>query len=368
MKVLHVEAGRHLYGGARQVLHLMEGLAQQGHQNILVCPSGAEYAEQARDSARVIELAMGGDLDLGLYARLMRILRAEQPDLIHAHSRRGADVYPGLCGRRLSIPSVLSRRVDNREPGWLARLRARLFDRVVVISQAIGRIQESMGVPSARLVCIHDAIDSARFMQPMPASQWRLERSLPPGALVMAMVAQFIPRKGHRELIQALEVLLPRHPDLFIALFGRGPLQPEIREEIERRGWAQRVFFMGFVNDLHRQLGALTLLVHPASAEGLGVSLLQASAAGLPVVATEVGGIPEAVQSGVTGFLVPVADSGALVGAIESLLRDEGLRVRMGQAGRTRVQQEFSVDRMVGEHLRLYQSCLCQSIKEPRNA
>ncbi|MEY2777744.1 MAG: hypothetical protein RLY30_1842 [Pseudomonadota bacterium] len=356
MKILHVEAGRHLYGGARQVLHLMEGLAHAGHENLLVCPPGAEYIEPASAFARVIPLRMGGDLDLGLYARLLSVLRAERPDLIHAHSRRGADVYPGLCGARLSIPTVLSRRVDNRERGWLARLRARLFDRVVVISQAIGDVQASMGVPAHKMICIRDAIDATGFTQPMPADQWRAAHGLAPDAVVMAMVAQFIPRKGHHELMLALEALLPRHPQLYLALFGRGPLEAEIQQIVRAQGWTERVRFMGFVDDLPRQLGALTMLVHPAAAEGLGVSLLQASAAGLPIVATAVGGIPEAVQAGVTGILVPPGDGPALVQAIEALLADPVRRAEMGAAGRLRVQREFSVQHMVGEHIRLYQS------------
>lgn len=358
MRILHVEAGRHLYGGARQVLHLMEGLAQQGHMNCLVCPPEAEYVEQARPYAQVVQVPMRGDLDLALYSRLSHLCRTLQPDLIHAHSRRGADVFPGLCARRLGIPAVLSRRVDNREPGWLARFRAGLFGRVIVISEAIEAVQRSLGVPVEKLVCIRDAIDASAFQSPMPKGQWRSQHGLPADAVVMGMVAQFIPRKGHTVLLAALEPLLPQYPVLHVALFGRGPLKDEIAEQVRQRGWSSRVHFMGFVDDLPRQLGALDLLVHPAAAEGLGVALLQAAAAGLPVVGTRVGGIPEAVQAGVTGELVPPDDPSALSAALDRILADPLRRSRMGEAGRVRVMNAFSVDTMVQAHIHLYQSLL----------
>lgn len=358
MKILHIEAGRHLYGGAKQVLHLLEGLAQRGHENVLVCPGQAEYVQQARRFSRVIPMPMGGDLDIGLYGRLVRTVRETQPALMHAHSRRGADFYPGLCARRLDIPAVLSRRVDNREPAWLARLRARLFDRVIVISEAIGLVQRSLGVPADKLVCIRDAIDAEPFMHSMPKRAWRKLQGLPENALVVGMVAQFIPRKGHRVLLESLEHLLPRHPELHVALFGRGPLEAEIQADVRARGWEQRVHFMGFVDDLAQQLGALDLMVHPAAAEGLGVSLLQGAAAGLPIVGTDAGGIPEAVQAGVTGLIVPSGRADALELALHTLLGNVQMRSEMGAAGRARVVKNFSVENMVQAHIALYQTLM----------
>ena len=99
MKVLHIESGRYLYGGAKQVLYIMEGLAQRGIDNLLACPPGAHIAEPARACAQVFELPMRGDLDIGLIGRLRHLIRTERPDLVHIHSRRGADVWGGIAAR-----------------------------------------------------------------------------------------------------------------------------------------------------------------------------------------------------------------------------------------------------------------------------
>src|SRR5262245_43605826 len=122
MRILHLEAGRHLYGGAAQVRYLIDGLAGAGVENVLVCPEGSEIAA-APSSARVVPLPLRGDLDVGMLPRLAPVIRTAQPDVVHVHSRRGADVFGGIAARLAAVPAVLTRRVDSDEPAWLARLK-----------------------------------------------------------------------------------------------------------------------------------------------------------------------------------------------------------------------------------------------------
>lgn len=358
MKILHVEAGRHLYGGAQQVLYLMGVLKDWGHQNLLVCPPGAEIAGPARSIAEVVELPMAGDLDLSLYTRLRSVAKRFGPDIIHGHSRRGADIYPGLVARGLGCPAVLSRRVDNRERAWLARFRARLFDRVIGISQGIVEVQRSLGVDEGKLVCVRSAVDPTDFLRTVDRQVLRKGLGFEPNTPILAMVAQLIDRKGHRLLLEALEPLWNAYPEWRVLLYGRGPLEERLRMEIEARAWGDRVRLMGFVPNLADYLGGLDLLVHPAYAEGLGVSLLQASAAGLPIVATRAGGIPEAVLDGKTGLLVPAGDRDALTEALSQLMSSPTQRRALGAAGRARVLREFSIAEMARGNLAVYQSLL----------
>ncbi|MGA1693961.1 MAG: glycosyltransferase family 4 protein [Burkholderiaceae bacterium] len=358
MRILHVEAGRHLYGGAQQVLYLMEVLNRWGHENLLVCPVGSEIAERARAVAEVVALPMSGDLDALLYGRLRAVAKRFNPHVIHGHSRRGADLYPGLVAAGLGVRSVLSRRVDNREPVWLARFRASLFDRVVGISQGIVEVQRSLGVPSSKLVCVRSAVDPTPFLRPIDRAALRADLGLPSEARIIAVVAQLIERKGHRLLLESLEPLWSVYPDWHVLFYGRGPLESDLRSEIVRRGWSDRVRLMGFVPHLADHLGGLDLLVHPAYAEGLGVSLLQAAAAGLPIISTQVGGIPEAVLDGEGGLLLPPGQSRPLTQALRTLMDSEALRIAMGAAGRRRVLQEFSIEEMARGNLAVYQSLL----------
>lgn len=358
MKILHVEAGKHLYGGARQVLYIVEGLAARGVDNLLACPAGSEMSRQQPVGARVLAMKMGGDGDIGLVLRLARLIRAERPDLVHLHSRRGADTWGGLAAKLAGVPCVLSRRVDNPESRLAVALKYRLYDHVITISEGIRQVLLCEGLAPQKVSCVRSAVDAAPYLVPVDRAAFRAEFGLPPDALVAGVVAQLIPRKGHRYLLAALPGLLERHPDLQVLIFGQGPLEAELRAEVESRHLAAAVRFTGFRHDLPRWLGGLDMLIHPADMEGLGVSLLQASAAGVPIVTSRAGGLPEAVQDGVTGILCPPGDVAALAAAIDRLAGDAALRTRFGAAGRARILAEFSIAAMVDGNLAIYRQVL----------
>mgnify|MGYP000240483010 FL=1 len=358
MKILHVEAGKHLYGGARQVLYIVEGLAARGVANLLACPAGSEMARQQPAGTRVVAMKMGGDGDLGMVSRLASLIRAEKPDLVHLHSRRGADTWGGLAAKLAGVPCVLSRRVDNPESRLAVALKYRLYDHVITISEGIRQVLLSEGLAADKVSCVRSAVDATPYLAPVDRAAFCAEFGLPADALVAGVVAQLIPRKGHRYLLAALPALLARHPRLQVLIFGQGPLEAELRAEVEAAGLAGAVHFTGFRHDLPRWLGGLDLLVHPADMEGLGVSLLQASAAAVPIVTSRAGGLPEAVQDGVTGILCPPGDVAALGAAIDRLAGDPALRARYGAAGRARILAEFSIDAMVDGNLRIYRQVL----------
>lgn len=355
MKVLHVEAGRHLYGGARQVAYLLEGLEKLGVESVLACPAGSAIANELKGRITAVhEIRMGGDLDLGLVWRLNRLIGRERPDIVHLHSRRGADLMGGVAARLAGVKCVLSRRVDNPEPAWLVGWKYRLYDRVVTISRGIAEVLRDEGLSPDKLRCVCSAVDVEAFQTACDRAWFMDQFGFGEDALVMGVAAQLIPRKGHRYLLQAMPGLLTEFPDLRLLLFGRGPLQAELQRQIDALGLTDRVTLAGFRDDLPAILPCLDLLVHPALMEGLGIALLQAASAGLPIVAVNAGGMPEAVEDGVNGRLVPPADAGALADALRPLLGDPGLRRRMGEAGREKMRREFSLARMVEGNLAVY--------------
>lgn len=354
MKILHVESGRHLYGGARQVLYIVNGLAARGVENVLACPVGSEIAHAAGDGARVVPLTMRGELDAGLALRLRRLIVQSRPDLVHLHSRRGADVWGAVAAGIAATPCILSRRVDNPEPRWMVAVKYRLYDHVIAISEGIRQVLIAEGLDPRRVTCVRSAVDAAPYLSAVDRGAMCREFRLPPDALIVGMVAQLIPRKGHRHLLAALPALRTQFPRLRVLLFGQGPLAPALRAEVATRGLQEVVQLVGFRDDLVRWLGGLDLLVHPAEMEGLGVALLQAAAAAVPVIATRAGGLSEAVADGVTGVLVRPGDVADLSAAVRRLLAEPALRRRMGEAGRARVLSEFSVDAMVEGNLAVY--------------
>ena len=358
MKVLHVEAGRYLYGGAQQVVWLNEGLTRRGAENVLVCPTGSDIATAVEGNARVHAIKMSGDLDVGVLPRLMRILLVEKPDLIHIHSRRGADVYGGLAARFMGIPAILSRRVDNKESRLLSPLKYALYSRVVVISKAIGSVLVSDGVDASKIETVRSAVNADAYSTEVDNRWFEAEFSLPSNAKTLGVIAQLIPRKGHKYLLNILPQLLEAHPQLQVLIFGQGPLAMELTSRVAQAEFEGRVKMAGFRDDLHRVFPNLYAVVHPAEREGLGVALLQASASGVPVVAARAGGIPEIVLDNVNGITFDVADEAGLYGALDTLLSNQELRDTLGEGGSHLAHSEFSIDAMVEGNLKVYQSVL----------
>ncbi|MBI5197615.1 MAG: glycosyltransferase family 4 protein, partial [Nitrospirae bacterium] len=342
---------------AAQVLYLLEGLKREGLSNILVCPSGSRIASKAAPFAdRVYPLPIRGDLDLPFLWRLRKILRRESPDILHLHSRRGADLLGGIASRLSGIKTVLSRRVDNPEnPFWIGS-KYKLYDQVIAISEGIRRVLIGQGVSPEKVVCVRSAVDTKKYLPGVcENSGFQGTFDLPPGSRVIGVVAQLIPRKGHEYLLRSLPEILQVFPDDRVILFGKGALEGKLRGLCVELNIDDKVRFAGFRDDLPRIFPCLDLLVHPALMEGLGVTLLEASASGVPIVATDVGGIGEAVLDGVNGYLIPPGRSDAIAEAVMKLLRDPEKGREMGRAGRGIVETEFSIDAMVRGTLRIYQ-------------
>lgn len=360
-----MEGGRHLYGGAFQVLHLLRGLAVRGHRNLLACPRGCDLAHAAGTVAEVHELPMHGDADLPMALRLYRLIRRTRPDLVHLHSRIGADLWGGIAGRLAGVPVVHTRRVDNPEPRAIVAIKYRLHDRVIAISEKIGRILVSEGLPPGKLRVVRSAVDQGRYARPCDRAEVTAALGVPTDALLLGVVAQLIERKGHRVLLAALPPLAAKYPGLRVHFFGQGPLETALGREIAAAGLSGIVTLAGFRHDLETILPCLDLLVHPAMMEGLGVSLLQASSAGVPIVASRAGGIPEAVRDGENGLLVQPGDSAALGAAVGALLADPGRRRTLGAGGQALMAREFSIRAMVEGNLCVYLELTPESLHPP---
>jgi len=371
MKILHVESGMNLYGGALQVVYLLQGIRELNEdtgEHVLVCPQGSDIAVAAFDKAdRIYQVPMRGDLDIPFIFRLLRIINKERPDLVHLHSRRGADLLGAIAGRWYGCPVLLTRRVDNPEPHWWVKFKYRLYDHVVTISNGIRTVLLEEGLKEIDVTCVPSAVDIDRFsvdcdrqsfIERLVLTEWLAQRQLS-NAQFIGMVAQFIERKGHHYLLAAIPEIVNKHPNVVFILFGKGPLLDEIAKQVLTSECLSRhVFLPGFRDDMEFCLPCLDALVHPAEMEGLGVSLLQAAASSVPLVGANAGGIPEIVRDGETGYLIPVASPESIVTAVTRLLAEPEAARRMGQNGRQRVIETFSISSMVSGNLRVYRQIL----------
>lgn len=370
MKILHVESGRNLYGGAGQVMYLVRGLGERGIDNVLACPPGSAIADAMAGAGRgwrTVELAMKGDLDLGLVSRLARLIRTEAPDVVHIHSRRGADTMGALAARRAGVPVVLSRRVEHMERWPVLELKLALAHRVVAISRGIYQLLLARGLAPARLSLALDAVDMAAFQRPIPRAQFNRQFGLPAGTIVIGVVAQLTPPKGHTYLIEALPGVLREHPALRVLLFGKGPKEAVLKEQVRSLELEDVVQFCGYRHDIAELIGCFDIMAHPAISEGLGVALLEAASAGVPIVTCGVGGIPEVVIDGVTGRAVPPANPAKLADALRGLLAQPAEARKLAAAALQHVEQHFSLSAMIDGNLAAYRKLLTREGTEQRH-
>lgn len=360
MKILHLESGKHLYGGAKQVVYLLKGLQERGHSSVLLCHIDSAIRQEFKGDPLidVIPLRLNGELDVFSWFSIARQIHFHEPDLVHVHSRRGADIWGALAAQSRNVPAVCSRRVDNTEGRRFSRWKYRKFSKVIAISDGIRDVLLKQTLAAEHVVTVHSAVDTTEY-QPVSRRKWLLDTfSLPDNALVIGSFAQMIPRKGQAHLIEAARDLREAFPTARYLLFGKGPMLEEYRSLAVKLGVEDIVLFPGFTDQVHEILPSIDILAHPADKEGLGVILLQAGACGIPIVAGRAGGMPEVVNEGVNGFLMEPGSTSALTGHLGKLLASEALRHQMGEAGRRHVCQYFSIHSMVEGNLRVYRDLL----------
>ena len=286
--------------------------------------------------------------------KLVHFLREEKIDLVHSF-----DYYTNLfaipAARWAGVPVVIASRrnlAHNRSTFERAALggACRLADGIVANSRvAAGVATGGADADSAKVAVIYNAINPGDFRTAAYNPELRTELNLPVTAMIVGVLAALRPEKGHRTFLRAAAQVAagwnqPRR-ELRFVLVGEGSEQMALQILARELGISDRVIFAGDRRNVADWLGALNVIVSPSDAESLPNAVLEAMASARPVVATRVGGVPEIVEEGATGLLVPPGDSGAMAAAILNLVSNEGLCRRMGAAGRARIEQDFRPER-----------------------
>jgi len=354
---LHIDTARTWRGGQNQVLVTVMGLRALGHRTLLVAHPNGELRQRAKEGLDLIALAPKTEMDLGAAWRLSRLIKQVTPDVIHAHDPHGvamAALALSMSTQPAKPPLIASRRVDFRMKGnTLSRWKYRQVDCFICASDAIRQLLLSDRVESARAVTVHEGIDLER-VELAPPAKLHEEFWLPHHAPLVGNVAALVPHKGQRHLIEAAMLVLRQVPDARFVIAGGGELRESLERAIKENRLEKHVMLAGFRPDVLSLHKAFDIFVMSSVTEGLGTSLLDAMAAGKPIVATTAGGIPEVVVDGETGFLVPPRDHQSMADALVKLLKDPELRKKMGHAGLVRARRKFSADRMVQETLKVY--------------
>ena len=354
---LHIDTARSWRGGQNQVLVTVLGLRALGHRATLVAHPDGELRRRAAEGLDLVPLAPGHELDLKAAWRLSRVVQRLSPDVVHAHDPHGvamASMALSMLTRSPTPALVAARRVDFRlKRNSFSRWKYRQVDLFIASSNAIRDLLMAGGVAAANVVTVYEGIDVGRIERLAPVNV-RAQFFLPHNAPVVGNVAALVPHKSQLHLIDAMPTVLAQVPDARLVVLGEGPLRSQLEHRVKQLHLERHVVLPGFRDDVLACIKGFDLFVLSSETEGLGTSLLDAMAAGKACIGTRAGGIPEAVADGETGLIVPTRDPAALAQAIVRLLQDEPLRQRMGEAGRARATEHFSVEKMVVGTLAAY--------------
>ena len=300
---------------------------------------------QLRGSLRGVSLA-------ALVVRMAKELRRRSIRIVHSYLF-DANLVGTLAARLARVPVVLvSKRSLDRyvEPHKrvAARLANRFATRVTVPAEAVRlHVHRVEGCPLDKIVVIPNGVDLARVPLAPPSN-----------GPVVGAVGRLDPRKGHADLLVAMSLVLDRIPGARLLLVGDGPARSSLERQAQALGIAPHVDMLGMVPEGARTLAQMSVFVLPSYVEGMSNALLEAMAAGLPVVATDVGGNAEVVVAGQTGLIVPPRDPGALAEAIRVLIEDPERARAMGAAGRARAMEQFTLQQMIARYQALYAGLL----------
>ena len=347
-------------GTQRQLLAMATGLVARGWTVRVVClqPVLAMVPEFTARGIAVSVIEKHARLDLPLIAALCRFLRRERIEVVHAFSAT-AEFFAGLAARIVGCPFVASIRNLREElpllPALGKRLACRLAHAVVANSEAGARHAVRTRVASrGKVRVIANAVaDDRRAAR--PRADVRRELGVPPEACLVLSVGRLVSQKGYDHAVAVAARVLAAFPHVVFLIAGDGPLRAEIHGDVERRGLAATVRLLGERSDVPDLLGAADIYLSTSRFEGQSNAVMEAMAAGLPVVASAVGGTPELVQDGVTGLLFAADDTAVAVDHVSRLIVDERLRGALGTRARQHADARYGVDAMLTPLAALYE-------------
>jgi glycosyltransferase involved in cell wall biosynthesis len=355
LTVLHVDTERGWRGGERQALWLATGLAARGHRSIVAARPDEPLAKRASSaglSVRPVRPWGGGETGLLTALRLHHTIRAERVDIVHAHTAH-AVTLGALAIWRTPAQLVVTRRVDFRlRANAGTRWKYARASAIIAISGAVARALADSGVADARVVVIPSGIDTTRRVDPVaPAILAAL--GVPAGAPLVVQVAQLVGHKDPLTFVRAIAALHRVVPTAHAIMVGDGPLAGAVADAIRAAGLGAVLHLAGYRADADAFIAAADVVTLSSREEGMGTVLLDAMAVGGVPVATAAGGIPEVIEDGMSGLVVPIEDGDALGMAIARVLGDRPLADRLRAGARARV-AAFSVDATIDRTLAVY--------------
>lgn len=369
VRVLHLVSTFEIKTDTKWLLQLARRIDRRRFELSAACFHGGGPIRDRLDDlgVRTHNLHCPGELDPRSVTRAARLIRAGGYDVVHTHLLR-ADLYGGLAARLARTPVVVStayavgewRRVRKRRCDRLLDLVcARLPTHLLAVSNAVARdCARRLRIADERITVIHTGVDAPPVIDPGAAAAQRRAWNVPPGAPLVLTVARLSHEKGLDTLIDAWVEVVARRPDARLVVVGDGPDRGQLQSRIRDAGLSETILLAGFLPDVWPALLAADVFCLPSNSEGMPNALLEAMAAGRPIVATDVGGNPEAIEHLTSGLLVPSNDPRALADGLVQLIEDRELAERLGRAALETIERRFTAADVAGRYEALYERLL----------
>lgn len=368
-RILFVIDGLEFGGGERVFLQLAAELRNHFEVFAAAMP-GRNFEKKLREfGIRFYPVDMSRQLSLKPIRQLKNIVDNQKIDILHSQGAR-ADFFARVAGgmhEDSHLLCTIATIVEGFDISPFRKKVYRLFDRFterwvekfIVVSDSLkSTLTEKRGIPASKVVRIHNGIELKEYRpgicEDTLRDKWRISKELP----LIGAIGRMVWEKGFEYLIEAVPVIIKTFPEAKILLVGDGPLLDGLKALSGRLGVEKNIIFAGFQSDIKEILSAFDLLVVPSLLEGFPMVTLEAMAMAKPIIATNIDGITEQITNGENGILVPPKDPDALAKAIIKVLSDGKSSKAMGLAARKKVEQEFSVEKMVAETEKVYLSLL----------
>ncbi|MFM9050890.1 MAG: glycosyltransferase [Bacteroidota bacterium] len=353
MKILHVSTAQTWRGGEQQLLYLTKGISAEGISQVLVTPIGSVLS--GKSQAKNVQ-TIGFTSRLSLPFIIANTVRKYVCSIIHvhdSHAHTAAVVAAALLG--MNKPIIVSRRVDfkvSNSPFSRWKYRHASIRKIICVSDAVRTVMRQDIKDRSLLRVVYDGVEVKDFFR-ADRSTLLNELGIPHEMKLVGNVSALADHKDHPTFLRAAAELVSKRKDIRFLLAGAGPEESNIRELITKLGLQKHVLLLGFRSDPIRVISSLDVFMMTSKTEGLGSVVLDAFSCGTPVVATDAGGLPELVENGKTGLLVPVSDHQALASAVNRLLDEKTLAQNLTIAARAKV-QEMSYKAMCRNTLDIY--------------
>jgi glycosyltransferase involved in cell wall biosynthesis len=361
--VLHLSSSSGLGGAEMLVSRIASGLDQARFRSII----GLFDLGWLKDRCEILGfpafvIPMKSQWDFRWIVQCCRLVRQQNVSLIHAHEFR-ANAFGALVARLCGVPLVGTVHGKNYYPDHAKRRMAyrwvsRTANMVAVSHDLRSFLEERIGIAHGRVTVIHNGVDMIEHGS-LAQERWlRSELGVDQEEFVIGIVGSLYPVKGHACLFHAMKTVVAHRPKTRLLVIGQGELEQTLRQMVSELEIEQVVSFLGLRDDVPRILPLLDLFVLPSLSEGLSVALLEAMSAGVPVIASNVGGNPEIIANEETGYLVPPQEPDALAASIIKLMGNQESAKVLGERGRKWVAREYTTERMLQRYQDLYECCL----------